>query len=142
MKTIGRRDKIDFPVFELYDLPVKIDTGAYGCAIHCHYAQITEKDGVEVLAFKVLDPSHPEYANVIHYTADFTQKKVKSSVGVSQMRFAIKTVMKVFGTPYKVTFTLTDRKKMKYPVLIGRKFLNKKFLVDVSLKDLSFNSKY
>ena len=30
---------------------------------------------------------------------------------------------------------------MKYPILIGRHFLNKKFMVDVNLKNLSFESK-
>jgi len=28
---------------------------------------------------------------------------------------------------------------MKFPVLIGRKFLNGKFIVDPQLKDISFN---
>jgi hypothetical protein len=30
---------------------------------------------------------------------------------------------------------------MKYPVLLGRKFLNKKFIVDTEEKNLSFKQK-
>mgnify|MGYP000232893344 FL=1 len=30
---------------------------------------------------------------------------------------------------------------MKYPILIGRKFLLKKFIVDVTLKDVSYKEK-
>jgi hypothetical protein len=30
---------------------------------------------------------------------------------------------------------------MKYPILIGRRFLNNKFIVDVHLKNLSFDIK-
>ena len=34
-KIIGRVDKIDFPKLGLYNIDVKIDTGAYTSAIHC-----------------------------------------------------------------------------------------------------------
>jgi hypothetical protein len=33
--------------------------------------------------------------------------------------------------------TLSDRKEMKFPVLIGRKFLTKRFLVDINRTNLS-----
>ena len=34
-KILGRVDKIDFPKLNLFDIDVKIDTGAYTSAIHC-----------------------------------------------------------------------------------------------------------
>ena len=141
MKTIGRRDYIDLPAFQLFDLPAKVDTGAYGCALHCHRMEVVEKDGSEVLRFQVLDPSHPEYQDQYFYSDSFAIKVVRSSSGIAEKRFAIKTDLSLFGKNYKVTFTLTNRKKMKYPVLIGRKFLTNRFIVDVALKNLSFDAK-
>ena len=91
----------------------------------------------EVLRFQVLDPSHPEYQERYFYASSYTIKVVRSSTGIAEKRFAIKTDLALFGKNYKVTFTLTNRKKMKYPVLIGRKFLTGRFLVDVALKNLS-----
>ena len=40
-------------------------------------------------------------------------------------------------------FSLSDRSDMKYPVLIGRKLLKGRFIVDVSRKNVSlkFNNK-
>ena len=35
-KVIGRIDKADFPLLGLFDIDVKIDTGAYTSSIHCH----------------------------------------------------------------------------------------------------------
>jgi hypothetical protein len=49
--------------------------------------------------------------------------------------------MIVFGKERKVEFSLTDRKDMKHPVLIGRKFLYRRYLVDVRLKNVSYKQK-
>ena len=38
-------------------------------------------------------------------------------------------------------FSLTDRSDMKYPVLIGRKLLQHRFIVDVARKNLAHKSK-
>lgn len=59
--------------------------------------------------------------------------KVKSSFGKSQVRYSIKTKVKLGDDFYKVSISLSNRKNMKYKCLIGRRFLYKnKFLVDVN----------
>ncbi|PIB37603.1 peptidase [Reichenbachiella sp. 5M10] len=141
MITIGRKDKIDLPEFQLYDIDVKVDTGAYGSALHCHSTKIVLRDGVETLAFKILDPDHPEYEGQVYYTTKFNQKRVKSSNGELEHRYTIKTTMVLFGKVKVIEFSLTDRSNMKNPILLGRKFLSGKFLVDVKLKNLSFQKK-
>lgn len=61
-------------------------------------------------------------------------KKVKSSNGKSEDRIFVETVIELSGTKYNAELSLTDRKNMKYPMLIGRKYLQGRFLVDVSLE--------
>ena len=70
---------------------------------------------------------------------EFNTIKVRSSNGIAQKRYEIKSTLKIFGKVYKISLSLSDRKEMKFPVLIGRKFLNGKFIVDPQLKDISFN---
>lgn len=141
IKTIGRKDRIDLPELGIFDIEAKIDTGAYGCALHCHHIEIIKQEGNDVLSFQVLDPSHPEFRDKIFYVKNYNQKKVKSSSGVKENRFTIKTNCVLFGKTYRVVFSLTDRKRMKNPILLGRQFLAKRYLVDVTKKDLSFNQK-
>lgn len=141
MIIIGRKDKIDLPELGLYNIDAKIDTGAYGSAIHCHHIEVCKKDDKEVLSFRVLDPTHPEYENKVFYANQFHDKVVKNSSGQSEHRYVIKAETVLFNKKYKTEFSLTDRKEMKYPILIGRKFLRNKFLVNVRLKDVSFNQK-
>jgi hypothetical protein len=60
-------------------------------------------------------------------------RHVKSSNGSTEERIFIKTVIELAGRRYKAELSLTDRASMKFPMLIGRKFLEKRFLVDVAL---------
>lgn len=139
--TIGRADSIDLPDLGLTNIECKIDTGADTSSIHCHRVQIKEKNGNEYLTFKLLDPKHPDYQKKDFEIYDFKERRVRSSNGQLQYRYVIKTTVIIFNKKYKAEFTLTDRGKMKYPILIGRKLLNKNFVVDVSKLNLSFKSK-
>jgi len=141
LKTIGITDKIDFPEVMLLDLPCKIDTGADTSAIHCERIRIKEINGKDHLVFKLLDKTHPHYTGKDIITDQFKEKKVKSSFGDYEFRYQVKLRMVLFGTKYLVSFNLSNRKNMKYPVLIGRKFLSRKYLVDVSQADSSAKMK-
>jgi hypothetical protein len=62
----------------------------------------------------------------------WNQKYVRSSNGESQSRYFIKTQVKFAnGKKYPITMSLTDRSSMKFPVLIGRRLLAGRFIVDV-----------
>lgn len=141
LTTIGRIDIIDLPELDLTNIECKIDTGADTSSIHCHRVQLKEKDGKEYLTFKLLDPKHPDYQKKDYEIYNFKERRVRSSNGQLQYRYLIKTTVILFNKKIKAEFTLTDRGKMKYPILIGRKLLNKNFVVDVSKLNLSFKSK-
>lgn len=139
--VIGRKDKVDFPTLGLQDISIKIDTGAYTSAIHCHKIEKKEIEGKETLVFTLLDPSHPQYDNKEFSTEKFTEKRVKNSFGHSENRYVIETDIYLFGKIYSLQLSLSARKEMRFPVLIGRKFLMGKFIVDSSKYDLSFKKK-
>ncbi|MBZ9652498.1 ATP-dependent zinc protease family protein [Psychroflexus montanilacus] len=137
-KIIGRLDKADFPELNLKDISIKIDTGAYTSSIHCENMEEKE-DGLHCT---FLDKEHPEYNNKPFIFKDYNKIRVKSSNGIAQSRYEIKSKIEIFGKVYKISLSLSNRKEMKYPVLLGRKFLNKKFIVDPELKDLSHNTQH
>lgn len=141
MITIGRLDKIDLPQLNLKNLEAKVDTGAYGCALHCHHIMLVEEAGKQTLTFDVLDPEHPEYEEQIFRFEKFGDKVVKNTGGEPEHRYTIETEVIIFNQSYRVEFSLTDRAQMKVPVLLGRKFLRNRFLVNVDLKDLSYKLK-
>ena len=134
MDIIGRREKIVFTEWGLSSIDAKVDTGAYGSALHSHDIEICRKEGKDMLRFKLLDPTHPEYEHKDYYASEFSDKVVKSSSGLQEHRFSVRTEISLAGRIFRVEFSLTDRSEMRYPVLLGRKFLKKRFLVDVAKK--------
>ncbi len=58
---------------------------------------------------------------------------VKSSNGTRQERIFILTTLELYGQVYETEISLTDRKEMTYAMLIGRKYLEDRFIVDVSV---------
>ncbi|WP_363289084.1 RimK/LysX family protein [Lutibacter sp.] len=128
---------VDFPNLDLLGIHIKVDTGAFTSSIHCHNIEIEDNN----LKCQFLDPDHDKYHEKYFTFTDFVQKKVKSSNGIVENRFLIKTEILIFDQIYDIELTLTERGSMKFPVLLGRKFLSKKFIVDTSRKDLSFKNK-
>jgi len=139
MKVIGRIDLIDLPEFGLGDVPAKIDSGANRSAIHCSDIERHQRNGVDEITFHIpLDSSHG--TNIFH-SQNFFQKKIKSSSGHVEERYIIKTDVVLFGKKIHTTFSLTDRTEMKFPILLGRKLLKSRFIVDVAQENLSFKQK-
>lgn len=136
-KIIGRTDKVDFPKLGFEDIDVKIDTGAYTSSIHC--AHIREED--DELHCTFLDPQHPNYNGKPMIFKDYDITAVKSSNGEVQYRYVVQSNIRIFGKIFKITLTLSSREDMRFPVLLGRKFLTKKLIVDTELTDVSYNLK-
>ena len=140
-KIIGRIDKIDFPEFDLLEIEAKIDTGAFTSAIHTHKIEEVTIKGENYIKFTLLDPEHIQYNEKEFKTKNYEKKTIKSSNGTSEERFAIKTLVTIFKETHEIELTLSERSDMKYPILLGRKFLNKKYIVDTSQKNNSFKLK-
>ena len=132
-KIVGKRELISIIDLELFDLDAKVDTGADSNALHCDHIEI---DGDKV-SFTLLDEVHEAYHGKRMTFPIYKIKKVKSSNGQVQQRPAIKVSVNFMGKRYKSVISLTNRADMKYPMLIGRRFLSGKFLVDVEKEYLS-----
>lgn len=139
LKIIGHTDFLDLVDYNISKLPFKVDTGADTSAIHCERVRLIMVDGKEFLSFKLLDPKHPLYTGKEIRTENFKEKKIKSSFGDYEFRYQVKLRIRLFDKIYPVSFNLSNRKSMKFPVLIGKRFLKGKFLVDVSQSNLMEN---
>lgn len=141
MKIIGRKDKADFPELHLVNIDIKVDTGAYTSTIHSHNIKEVVIDGEKYIEFQLLDPSHPNYSDEIFKTKRYIKKKVKNSFGKSELRFFVETIIIIFGEEYPIELSLSERSNMNYPILIGRKLLNDRFIVDTTKRNLSYKLK-
>jgi len=138
---IGRREKANLPQFGLNHVDVKVDSGAYTSSIHVSSCKEVEMEGAILLEVIFLDENHSAFDNEKHYFQEYRIKKVKSSNGHEQLRYFIKCTIELLGRKIKTEFSLTERKGMRYPILLGRKLLNKRFIIDTSLVNVSKKTK-
>lgn len=135
--TIGRRDRVDFPLLNLDDIDAKVDTGAFSCAIHCDNIKVLKRGTEPWVRFTLYDDEQ----KTKHEAKILLYKSIKNSFGSKEQRCLIETTIRLFGKDYEIELSLTDRSTMKYPVLLGRKLLMNKFVVDVSKYNLSYTLK-
>ncbi|PZX50210.1 ATP-dependent zinc protease family protein [Algoriphagus chordae] len=136
-KIIGRKEKISLPDMGLNLVWAKVDTGAYTSSIHAENLEVVEVNGKRVLQFQALLPGHKSYTGEFIRVEHFREKKVKNSFGQAELRYLIETSFELADETYTAEFTLSDRSKMKNAILLGRKILKNRFLVDVSKVNLA-----
>ncbi len=137
MITLGRCDRVDLPEMGLQGIHAKIDTGAYTSSLHCSRAEVVNGK----LEFILLDEEHPEFTGIKFRFKKFTQREIKNSFGLAETRYVIKTTIRIFDKVIRAEFSLSDRDNLRYPVLLGRKILRKRFVIDVTKQNLSWKSR-
>jgi hypothetical protein len=136
-QVIGRIDKVDFPEWNLSDIDAKIDSGAYSCSIHCDQVEAFYIKGVHHVRFTVYKDEAPH----VEECTVFASKQVKNSFGQIEYRYFVKTTIRLFEKNYIIELALTNRSSMKFPVLLGRKLLHNRFMIDVTKQNLSYKQK-
>lgn len=128
---IGRAENIDFVGTSLA-VPAKIDTGAFRSSVHASSIKETKnKDGEPVLKFELFGHPHAPVRRPLE-TTRYEKISVKSSNGAVEERYEVTLKVKVGPKIFNTSFTLADRGRNVYPVLIGRKALKSRFMIDTS----------
>ncbi len=133
MEVIGYIESIDLPELGLFGLDAKIDTGADSCSMHCDEI---ETDG-DMVTFLLHDDIDSAYHGKKITLPIAKRKKVKSSNGKSEERIFISSLLKLGCKTYEAEISLSNRENMKYAMLIGRRFMSHRYLVDVSRKNIT-----
>ena len=127
---IGRAENIDI-VDIVPSVPSKIDTGAYRSSIHATKIKVVGEGDAKVLTFELL--GHP--MSPVKYPMEikeFEEVSVTNSFGHEEKRYEVILRVKMGPKVFNTSFTLADRANNFFPILIGRKFLRNRFIVDVT----------
>ncbi len=128
--VIGRLARVSVPELGLDRLIARVDSGATWSSL-CVSGLLEDSSG---LRFTLLYPEHPLYTGEVIYLKpeNYRTLSVSSASAQQHERYAIQTDVTVNGLKRRVNCTLTDRKHMMYPILLGRDFLKGQYVVDVS----------
>lgn len=131
MNVIGRKTVIQLPELGGANVRAKIDTGAFRTAVHCESLSLKDINGKEVL--EVIIEWEAGSPVVLQY-GKYQKRTIKNSFGQTEDRYCVRTLILIHKKKIQSEISFTNRSGMRYPVLLGRKTIGKKFLVDVSLK--------
>lgn len=79
-----------------------------------------------------------ELASELKLGPIFKSVKIVSADG-SEIRPVVKAEIYIKGTKIESSFNIANRKRLKYPILIGREDIKENFLIDPSKNEVSHN---
>lgn len=116
------------------NIPAKVDTGADSSAIWASDINISKDN---ILEFRLFDKTSPFYTGEIIKKSDYKAVVTRSSHGEEKLFYRTHLSAKIDGHKIRVLFTLSDRSRNNFPVLIGKRTIKNKFIVDVSIQPIS-----
>jgi hypothetical protein len=126
LPVVGWRELVDLPDIGLLGVPAKIDTGARTSSLHARVLDQLERDGKPFVRFAVDWDGTEHIGEAVHVDL----RGITSSNGETQSRYVIKTPLRIGSVQFRAEFSLADRSDMKFPMLIGRTALRRRFVVD------------
>lgn len=128
---VGSREIVGLPDYKLRDVLAKIDTGADFSSIWA--SDVVEQDGK--LSFSLFGRGSRHYTGEKIIVETYGITEVRNSFGDSELRYTVPLRLKLGGKVIRAEMRLADRSRNRYPVLVGKKTLLNKFLVNVKVNN-------
>lgn len=125
---IGTIEAVSLPDYGVENILAKVDTGADSSAIWA--SNITETDGE--LSYTLFGPSTPSFTGEVIRTRKYSIVTVRNSFGQKENRYKVTLRLILADKIINVRITLANRSNNRFAILIGRRTLKGKFLVDAA----------
>lgn len=127
--VIGWAEYVDFPDWGIEGVQAKVDTGARTSALHVEQVQ---RIGAAHVKFRVVTGRRPPFRRIEVVAPVVKWGRVRSSTGQFTVRCFVRTRIQIGDVVKEIEVSLVSREKMLYRMLLGRRALERDFLVDVS----------
>ncbi len=130
--------KIIGGVETLYVTPIqmpfqaRIDTGAETSSLDADHIKPFERDGEKWISFNITNRKNGEKH---HFEKPIKRRTHIVRINHEEERYVVNMSIKMGDELINAEFTLAERDKFNYQVLIGRNILNGRFIVDSSLEN-------
>ena len=131
LEIIGSNIHVD--VMGRKNVPAKIDTGADSSAFWVSDVTV-KKDGI--LYFKLFGEGSQFYNGKVMKRTNYKVVVTRSSHGDEKLFYRTHIPIRINDRRINVLCTLSDRSNNNFPILIGKRTIKGKFLVDVSRQEI------
>lgn len=128
--TIGWREWVRLPDLDDVVVKAKVDTGARTSSLHAFDLEEADRDGETWIDFS-FHPLQRDTDTVASGSARLVdRRRVTPSNGQSELRYVVETDLELDGQRLPIELTLTRRDAMGFRMLLGRRAIRDRFLVD------------
>ena len=128
--VIGRREWISLPELNIPAVKAKIDTGARTSSLPAFDLDVYREGGHQKVRFGIR-PLQRKKKIILWCTADVLDRRiVTDSGGHREMRYVIRTPIRIGDQSWPIEITLTGRDTMKFKMLLGRTAIRNRYVVD------------
>jgi len=127
---LGWREWAALPDLSLPAIKIKVDTGARTSALHAFYTEKYTLDSVEMVKFLIHPIQKNDDFHVECHAPIIDFREVSDSGGHREMRYVIETKLVVGEADWPIELTLTNRDTMRFRMLLGRRAMENRFVVD------------
>lgn len=135
--VVGWHERVSLPDLGIESAFAKIDTGADSSTLHARDIAIVSREGERFAEFtapllrKQTSCESWPGGGLRRVEAPIVDTRiVRSSNGEDESRPIIETTLRVGSSTFLARFSLTNREGLRFPMLIGRDALARRFLVD------------
>jgi len=127
---VGSEEWCSLPQLGIPAIKVRVDSGARTSAIHAFNIKTFKRGDGAWVSFEV-HPLQHNRRTIVRCEAEIVDKRVvKSSSGIAEKRYVIRTPIEHANRSWDIELTLTNRDSMGYRMLLGREAMVSRILVD------------
>ncbi len=127
---VGSEEWCSLPQLGIPAIKVRVDSGAKTSSMHAFNIKSFKREDVTWVSFEV-HPLQNNRRTIVRCEAEVVDKRVvKSSSGIAEKRFVIRTPLQHDEQCWDIELTLTNRDSMGYRMLLGREAMVGRILVD------------
>ena len=130
LSRIGWREWVALPDLGLPAIKAKVDTGARTSALHAFLIEPYTEAGVDMLRFLIHPIQKNQDLSIECRCPVHDQREVTDSGGHTEMRYVIQTRLVSGDAEWPIEMTLTNRDTMAFRMLLGRRAMEQRFIVD------------
>lgn len=127
--VVGWREWVALPDFGV-TIKAKVDTGAASASLHAFDLERFSRDGADLVRFGI-HPRQRSAKGAVTVEAEVVDERhVRNPGGRTEVRPVIRTRMRWAEIVWEADINLTRRDEMGFRMLLGRKALKNRFVVD------------